>query len=147
MKSILLLPFTLFLFFSNADAQTQFEQWHKETIYLHSSGYVKEGKKYRRGLFNNKLKKEFRDSPVAALEFRKAEKNMNTSIILSVLGLASVLIAADQIEEENEKAATGFLVGGLALSIGSIPFSMRSNNQIHRAVWMHNGDLVIPKDK
>ncbi len=147
MKSILLLPFTLFLFFSNADAQTQFEKWHKETIYLHSSGYVKEGKKYKRGLFNNKLKKEFRDSPTAALEFRKSEKNMNANIILSVLGLASVLIAADQVDEGNEKTATGFLVGGLALSLGSIPFSIRSNNQMHRAVWMHNGELVIPREK
>lgn len=146
MKSIVLLPFVLFLFFSGAEAQTQFDQWHKETIYLHSNGYVKEGKKYRRGFFNQKLKKELMDSPAASLEFGKAQKNINTSFLFTVLGLASVIYSANQIEAGNEKRARGFLLGGMALSIGSIPFSLRANNQIHRAVWMHNGDLVIPKE-
>jgi len=32
------------------------------------------------------------------------------------------------------------------LSLASIPFSIRSSNQVHRAVWMHNGELIIPKE-
>ncbi len=147
MKSILLLPFTLFLFFSSADAQTQFDKWHKETIYLHSTGYVKEGKKYRRGFFNQKLKKEFKDSPIAALEFRKSQKNMNTAIILTTLGFASYIFGLDQALKEKEKSTSIFLVGGAVLTLASLPFSIRSSNQVHRAVWMHNGDLLIPKEK
>lgn len=146
MKLTLLL-FILFLFFLPTDAQTQFEQWHKETIYLHSSGYVKEGKKYGRGFFNRNLKKELQDSPIAALEFKKAQKSMITSVTLSALSVASVLVGTQQIRKGKDSNAAGFLVGGLVLSLGSLPFSLRANNQIHRAVWMHNGDLVIPKEK
>jgi len=147
MRSILLLPFILLLFFSDVEAQTQFEKWHKETIYLTSNGYVKEGKRYSRGLFNGKLSKEFRDSPIALMEFRKSRKNQNIAIGLTTLGLASYLIGFDQGIDGNERNAFGFLIGGAILSLASVPLSLKSNTQLHRAVWMHNGDLILPKEK
>ncbi len=145
--------FFLFLFsiivVTTSVAQDQFKTWHAESIYLNtnffSRTYVKEGKSHRVGFWKKNLKKELRDSKVGYQEFLKSQKNQNIALMLNVAAIASYFIAFDQADEGNERNANILLLGGLGLSIASIPLSIKSQNQLNRAVWMHNGDLILKK--
>ena len=143
--------FFLFLFsiiiVTTSIAQDQFKTWHKESIYLNtnflSRTYIKEGKSYRVGFWKKNLKKELRDSKVGYQEFLKSQKNQNIALMMNVAAIATIFIAGDQGANGNEQNARYLLLGGLGLSIASIPLSIKSYNQLNRAVWMHNGELIL----
>ena len=145
--------FFLFLFsiiiVTTSTAQDQFKTWHKESIYLNtnffSRTYVKEGKSRSVGFWKKNLKKELRDSKVGYQEFLKSQKNQNIALMMNVAALATIFVAGNQAADGNDQSATYLLLGGFGLSIASIPLSIKSHNQLNRAVWMHNGDLILKK--
>lgn len=151
------LPITiLILFFINisANGQSLKDKFSKDAIYLQMgffSGqkYIKNGVSHRVGLFNRDLYKEMKPSKDAFKEYKKFTKNRNTGIILSVTG--SFLVAGGFIYMLKDSRATNrrsiaiansLIYAGLISSFVSIHFNLKSNNNLHKAVWLRNRDLL-----
>jgi hypothetical protein len=156
MKNLYL--FILFsIFFSintTLNGQSVKENYSKESIYLQvgfwsGQKYIKNGISHKIGLFNKDLKKEMKFSKDASFVYKKYVKNRNTGIILSVT--SSALLAGGFIYSiksfgsgsRNQHIILNTLVyTGLALSFVSLHFSLTANNNLHKAVWLRNRDLL-----
>ena len=102
--------------------------------------FIKDGIEYPSGFLFQNLKREMEVSPHAVIEFKKYEKNRNIGIGLSITGLVVALYSINRIgrNEVNE----GVLLGSLGASLISIPFSIKSTNHFHKAIWIRNGDAL-----
>lgn len=116
-------------------AQTPIEKYEQESILLRWGTYVKNGEKHSIGAFGNKILKELELSEAAVLEGEKYKKNRNISLSLSLAGLGTV-IAGMALEEE------AVLWSGLAVSLVSIPISVKAINNLQKAVWLRNRDIL-----
>jgi len=125
----------LFCSFSFLHAQSAKEIYEQEAIYLKWGNYVKNGEKFSIGIMGNKLLKELEVSDAAVQEGIRYKKNRNLSLVLSLVGLATVVVGAVAEEE-------AFLWSGLAVSGASIPFSIKAVNNMHKAVWLRNRDIL-----
>lgn len=142
MKSTHIVLCLLFFMLSNVFAQAQtLKDYETKTIYLQTGTFIKDGVKKNMGFFNNNLKKEMASVPTAAIAFQDYERTRNKSFIFSLVGLGTVLSAA--FFEDNQNLQNSLLLGGLGISIVSIPFSIKAGNQLHRSVWVYNRDVVF----
>lgn len=122
--------------FLNVQGQTQNKSYQEQSIYLKGNKYVKNGEVYPNGFFMKKLKKEIEVSPDAVLEFQKYEKNRNIGLVFSTISLAAFM---STIAIDNDDVNLGLLIGGTATGLVSIPFFIKSTNQLNKAIWVRNG--------
>jgi len=115
--------------------------YESETIYLNGNmtRYTKNYAEKRVGVFGRFLKKEFETcSPESREEMLRSSKNKKQGTILSTTGgvaLAAAIIITGPI---------GLGLAGAALvpyTIGIIKLN-RSQNQVQKAVWLHNRDVL-----
>ena len=125
--------------FSNANAQFENKKYQTESIYFKGSKYVKNGIEYRIGFLGKNLKKEMEVSPNAVIEYNIFEKKRNTALILSSIGLATLVSA---IFVDNKDIQTGLIIGGIGLTIVSFPFTTKASNSFQKAVWIRNGEIL-----
>jgi len=111
-----------------------------ESIYLKGNKYIKNDVEYPIGFLGSNLKEEMKISQFATLEWKKHVNYRNWSFVTSLTGVA-LTIAGFGAESENLQR--GLILSGLGLSIISIPISIKSNNQIQKAIWTRNRDLLM----
>lgn len=147
MKTIkLLLPFLGIIFsVQNISAQSLVKKYEKESIYLTSGGYVKGGEKHRIIFSYRSMKKAMKGSLPARAEYQRYSEKRGWAVGLSMVGLASVIAALGV--EENVQLQRGLLLGGLGVSIASVPLSVKSTNHLQKSVWLYNRDLLLPEQK
>lgn len=122
------------------NAQSGFEKYQKESIYLQNNKYVKNGVTYPIGLFGGKIKSELEISPNAIIEFEKFEKNRNNAIILYGAGLGALI--GGLLIDDNEPLSTGLNVGAIGLLTGTIILGNNAVKNYHKAIWIRNGDIL-----
>ncbi len=132
----------LFLFgIQTSAAQQSLEQrYHSEVIYLQMGKFYKNGKKLPLGFFHSKLENEMQTSPETKWQYQLYKKKRNTSLAFSFVSLGAVVAAAFT---PNDKLRDGLLYGGLVSSMLSLPFTFSAANQLQRAVWLRNKDVLI----
>ena len=112
-----------------------------KTIYLKGNKFIKDGIEYPSGFLFKNLKKQMEVSPQAVIEFKKYEKNRNAAIVLSTVSLVGYLYALPRIIINNNNT-NGVVLGAIGVSLISIPFSLKSANHFHKAIWLRNGDAL-----
>lgn len=129
------------------------KNYKKEAIYLKTSffgqRYVKNGVEYRLGFYGKRLKKEFEGYPIAMAEFKKYQKELKISQIISltscVLAVVSVLHYGNRVSKSQnndiaptDAEAAGY-IGGLLVAAGSGAWgTITSNNTLQRAIFLRN---------
>jgi len=109
-----------------------------ESIYLVGNKYIKNDVSYPVGFMGTKLNEEMQISPYAIAEWDKFKKLRNGSMITSLAGLG---LALGSLVADNESTQRNLLLGGLGLSIVSLPISIKANSQLQKAIWTRNRDL------
>jgi hypothetical protein len=122
-------------------AQSVSEKYEMETIYLSTGKYIKNGEKYPLGLFSQHLKKEMKVSPEAVIEFRRYEKKRNWGMVFIAAGAGSYLTGL-ALDSASDEVRGGLLIGGLGLTLTSVPFGIQSMNSYHKAIWLRNGAVL-----
>jgi len=151
MKNYCIKPFLFFmtcLIFFVATGQKNMaidslkERYRNETLHLFQ-GYIAKGENDER-IRGTDLKNEFSMSPEGFKEFTLAQANRKTAIILAGSAL-SLIIAGGIIHNGNNKdLGIGLMIGGAALNLISIPFSISSTKKLHHAIWLRNRDILFP---
>lgn len=119
--------------------------YEKETIYLNGSlnKYTKNGVKKKVGAFAKLLQKEFDSCSVEGKkEMIACTRNKKRGT--AYLGAGGVVLIGSLIAAPVVAAPAflGLVVAGLVpYSIGAAKI-MRSQNQLQRAVWLHNRDIL-----
>lgn len=138
MKIIFLVLTTLFVF-QITHAQDAYKAFKMESIYLQGSKYIKNDVKYPVGFFGGNLGQEMNVSPHAIAEWKRFKRYRNWSVVTSLVGLG---LAVSALGTDNPDLQNGLLIGGLSMSIVSIPLSLKANNQIQKSVWTRNRDIL-----
>ena len=138
-KMPILLVLLLCLLTFNALNAQQDSTYSTETIYLTFSGFVKNNKHVGMSISGKELKKELMVSPDALIMFKKYQRKRNWTFVFSGLQLATEITA---FTTKNKSLKTGLLIGGGALSAFTIPLYIGSMNNINKAVWLRNRDVL-----
>lgn len=133
------LVLTILFTFQLTYAQDAFKVYKMESIYLEGGKFVKNDVKYPVGLFSHKLGKEMNVSPHAVAEWKQYKNFRNWGFVTSLVGLGLTL---SSLTTDNQELQTGLLLSGLTMSIVSIPLSIKANNQLQKAVWTRNRDIL-----
>ncbi len=120
-------------------AQSAYSTYKMQSIYLKGSKFVKNDVAYPIGLLGGKLAPEMQVSEHATAEWQKFKKVRNWGIATSLAGLG---LAVSALATENNDLRAGLLLGGLTLSLVSLPLSLKSSNQLQKAVWTRNRDIL-----
>jgi len=115
-------------------------RYNNETIHFFK-GYLSKGENGERIRFTD-LKDQFAFSKEGANEFALFQKDRKTAL-LTLGGAFTCLVAAAIINKSNKDLSNGLIIGGLALDIISIPFSVRGSKRLQHAIWLRNRDAVF----
>ena len=81
----------------------------------------------------------------AAAHARDYTRNMRTSGTLGVLGAIAFVVAiarTDNFQDtDNDAVAIGASIASIGFAIASIPFTLRAQRDLSRAVWWYNAAL------
>lgn len=118
--------------------------YERETIYFKGTSYVKNNQSYPIGFMYGKMKKDMRVSPEGFALFQKSQKQKRWAFALSTAAMAAAIVAFSDLNNRNvdEGLRYGLLGGSMALSFTSLPFSTASSRNLHKAVWIRNGDVL-----
>ncbi len=116
------------------------QQYDQNTIYLKKKGFEKAGQRIPYGTFKKNLKKELTAFPMALQEYKRSRKNLWVAIGSSVVSAAFVFSSARSDNYRKELNYTG-----LSFNLLSIPFKIKSQNQLNRAVWLYNREAIVQK--
>jgi hypothetical protein len=115
------------------------EKYESQTIYLQSGGYVKDGKKCHIGFFGEKLKKEMVVNPEALNIYEKFQRQRRRDLFF-----VGVMITAEfsALFIHDRDLKNGVLLGGLANPFVTIPFGNNAGNNLYKAIWTRNRDVL-----
>jgi hypothetical protein len=138
-----LLP--LFLFFSftgNSQAIDSLRhKYNNQTIYRYGAAFLKGNER----LTFKDLRGEFSMSDLGLASYTKARNYRTTSTILRyaamLTGLASIGVAANN---GNKNTVIILLGGQLALGLAGAKYGTLSSQNLDRALWQRNKDLLFP---
>ena len=138
MKNIFILTFLISLTYSihaqNSHTSDNFgRQYDRNTIYLKKSGFEKDGKTIRYGMFKKNLKTELMASPMAYAEYKRSRTNNWVVVGCTIASAALTFSGAQRVFVKKELSYSG-----LGFNLLSIPFIIKSNNQLNHAIWLYN---------
>lgn len=158
-KNLLICCCLLLSFWVQAQTNCQ-ERYDRESIYVRTEFFrgpcvVKGGKSKPVGLFFNRVRPEFELTPVAAVQFQKAQKAAKTALTVGVFGLAGAttgfLMAFRSLNHSgnNPKAQRQYDTG-MGLMLGSavvtatvaLPLNVFAQRKLSDAIWQRNRELL-----
>ena len=141
MKNILIL-IILSGFMESIYAQTGVltDNYDRYTIYLKKKGFEKNGQRIPYGTFKKNLKKELTASPLALEEYKRSCTN---AWVATGCTIAATVLTLSGIQRIGFKKETTY--SGVGLNLLAIPFKIKSQNQLNRAVWLYNRDAISQK--
>lgn len=110
-----------------------------ESIYLRFSTYIKDDKAYPIGIMGGGIKQEFAISPDAMGAFKAYQKQKKWSLVCTGIQLVTQIAA---FTTKDKSLRTGLLIGAGAVSVINVPLYIGSNNNLSRAVWIRNRDVL-----
>jgi hypothetical protein len=143
MKNIILfiiLNGIYFIIYAQNNSDSLIQEYNHNTIFLKSKGFEKDGKTIRYGLFKKNLKKELVISPVALQEFKNSRTSFWVAIGFNVASTAITMAGIQRIGFNKETTYSG-----LVFNLVSIPFQIKAQNKLSRAVWLYNRDIMTRK--
>jgi hypothetical protein len=148
MKKIAIYLILLFTYFTNcATAQirdTLKTKYTNETITRYGSAFLKGSER----LDFKQLSHEFNMSNLGLASYQKAKQYRTTSKILSFASLFAFASATAVLANGgNNDLGLGLIIGQLALTMGGRKFSEMSNQNLDRAIWQRNKDLLFPSSQ
>lgn len=141
---IKLLFITLSIFYLsnlNCLGQDILDTYDTETIYMQKNGFIKNGKLTKYGFFYKNLKRELAKSPNTIVELDDFNRKQKTALGLYAAGAGIVLFGASQVNE-NETASLIALAAGVSLCVVSLINYADGTNSMHKAVWLHNRNIL-----
>lgn len=126
------------------------KQYDKESIFLQGNrAYVKNGVQSKAGFLYKNLEKEMEISSVATMEYAKAKNSKNVARIAGAV--AGIIYVAPLLGNSNNFFNTPqnvllWGVGSIAAYSVSLQFNMKSRNEINRAIWYRNRDVLLLVD-
>jgi len=109
-----------------------------ESIYLVGNKYIKNDVKYPIGFMGTNLQTEMQISNQSIATWNKYKEVRNYSMVASLAGLGLTIGALFANNDTNQR---NLVIGGLSLSIISIPISFKANSLLQKSVWTRNRDL------
>lgn len=139
------LKFSLLFTFISSYANAQFDssdfknRYQKDVIYLSIPGYIKNDKRFSK----LHLKTEFDFSSEGAKIFKLHQEDATKSFLC--ISLAFMFFGATSLADNlgYTKLAEVFAYASLVPIAISIPFVIRSNKRMKRAVWLRNRDVLL----
>jgi hypothetical protein len=132
---------------SSPDTSVQ-NAYEREAIYLNSnySRYTKHGEKLRTGIFGKNLEKEFSNcSGESKNELSHSIKERKHGALLTTVGGVLMIGAAIALPVVSGPIALGALAAGLVPYSFGISKMYKGQNRLHKAIWLHNRDVVAKK--
>lgn len=123
---------------SSLYSDTLIHKYDRNTIYLKKGGFEKGGKTIRYGTFKKNLKQELSASPMAYAEFKRSRNN---NLVVVGCTLASAILAVSGTQRVFVKKELNY--SGLGFNLLSIPFKIKSKNQMNHAIWLYNRDAIM----
>ena len=135
----ILLSLFLFLYIIQySTAQDAYKLYKMESIYLVGNKYIKNDVKYPIGFMGTNLQTEMQISNQSIATWNKYKEVRNYSMVASLAGLGLTIGALFANNDTNQR---NLVIGGLSLSIISIPISFKANSLLQKSVWTRNRDL------
>jgi hypothetical protein len=135
-----------FLFFHNdcvysQNADSLKYKYNNQTIYRYGGAFLKGNER----LMFKDLRGEFSMSDLGLASYTKARNYRTTSIILRSASMLTGLIAVGVAADNGNKNTVIILLGGqLALGLTAAKYSTLSSQNLDRALWQRNKDLLFP---
>ena len=79
-------------------------------------------------------------SPLALQEYKRSRTNNWLAVGCTIAGIALQVSGAQRIAFKNEVAYSG-----LGFNLLAIPFKIKSQNQLNRAIWLYNREAMAQK--
>lgn len=142
MRYLLLLIFFLLLFRSQSSAQNQdsvaIKKYYEENaiLWLGGSRYYKNSQSFPL----RSLKGELKFSPAARVEFDQFRRNRTYSTI-GLVATGGLLVSSLLVKNRHTK--TTLLVGSAVTLSISIPFTIKKQSHLSRAIWYYNRDILL----
>lgn len=125
---------------SSLYSDTLIHKYDRNTIYLKKGGFEKNGQTIRFGALKKNLKKELTASPMALQEYKRSRTNFWVAMSCTVVSTALTLSGIQRKYIYKELSYSG-----LSLSLLTIPFNIKAQNQLNRAVWLYNREAILRK--
>ncbi len=125
------------------------KQYDKESIFLQSNRiYVKNGEKQRVGFLYKSLEQEMEISPIGKIEYLKAKNTRNAARIagftIPIIYFAPFI--ADPDFFDNTTSVVVWISALTAVTTLNVSLNQKSYNQMQRALWYRNRDVLLLVD-
>ena len=148
MNKIVLLIIICFLSSDNLYSQNGDSLKYKytnQTIYRYGTSYMKGTER----LNFPGLQKEFAMSELGLASYTKAKKYRTTSTVLRFVALAAsfaalAVVSNNNLTDSRRNLVYGLLGGQLVFAIAAGRYSMLSTQNLDKALWQRNKDLLFP---
>lgn len=126
------------------------KQYDKESIFLQGNrAYVKNGVQSKVGFLYRNLEQEMELSSVATMEYAKAKNSKNIARIAGIAAGAIYIVPllgnSNNFFNKSENVLL-WGIGTIAAYSVSLQFNMKSRNEINRAIWYRNRDVLLLVD-
>jgi hypothetical protein len=121
------------------------ESIFRSQSFLSGNNYIKNGVEHSLGWTFGSMKKEFNPDEASGMLYLKARKDSRNSVILSIVGLATMFTGIFVVEPNTERnlgLGLGLIGAGLATSLTGTYFQVAGNQKLDRAIHMRNLDLL-----
>ncbi len=136
MLSLLLLA--LSTFFMQAQTEDLRTVYNREVItLLTNQRFIVGEKTVSRKVIRDRLMKY----PESAVEYKFFQKNQKISNVLGWSSLG-IYLGSFVLLNSNESAAAGTFIGGVAVAIAGLPFSLKAQRHLLRAVYIYNREVL-----
>ena len=137
--------FLLIVFWLTSEAQLADSMrfvYNNQTIYRYGSSFLKGNER----LSFSDLEKEFSMSDLGIDSYTKAKRYRTTSMVFRIgsmlSGLAAVAVASNS--TRNRNTVYVLLGGQFAFAFGGSRYSSLSQQNLDRAIWQRNKDVLFP---
>ena len=143
MKNIIILIFLSSITYAisaqnSLNSDTLRHKYDRNTIYLKKGGFEKDGQTIRFGAFKKNLKKELTVSPMALQAYKRSRTNFWVAMSCTAVSTALTLSGIQRKYIYKELSYSG-----LSLSLLTIPFNIKAQNQLNRSIWLYNRDAIM----
>ncbi len=118
------------------------ELYDRNTIQFASTGFYQNGRYQTFGFLNKNLDKAMQGNQLAMGQLKKAKTNKLISIGLNIAGVAAFMVSTTKYNSRSILDNRWFW-GGYGISILGSAMTLKSSNQMSKAVWYYNRDAFV----
>jgi hypothetical protein len=150
--AVLIFSICLASFFSKAiqaksNSDSIISTYEKETIFLEMHPlkgvmYTKNGETKRVGVFGNKMREEFENSPDAKKEINIAGYCLKKGCSMTLGGLTLAAVSVIAVLPVSIPIAFAGVLTGIAIEFMGVTKAIKGQNHFLKSVWLYNRDAI-----